>query len=208
MKRLQSVFAAVIIVVACVSGAVAGEEPAPGPFQKVVTGDLDFVAKRFSSLAEAIPAEKYGWRPTEEVRTVSEIFMHVAGANMLMPSMFGAAPPEGIQMPEKPFELAAEWEAKVTAKEEVLKKLAESFAYASQAINAMPAADMDTEIELFGFKAQKRVYVMIVTTHAHEHLGQAIAYARSIGVVPPWSRKPAAPAEKPKEEKPAEETAE
>jgi len=26
------------------------------------------------------------------------------------------------------------------------------------------------------------------TTHLHEHLGQLIAYARSNGVVPPWSR--------------------
>ncbi len=29
---------------------------------------------------------------------------------------------------------------------------------------------------------------MIVSGHAHEHLGQAIAYARSNGVVPPWSQ--------------------
>jgi hypothetical protein len=31
--------------------------------------------------------------------------------------------------------------------------------------------------------------LMRLATHAHEHLGQAIAYARSVGTVPPWSKK-------------------
>ena len=41
--------------------------------------DLDTLHARFMALANAIPAEKYSWRPTPEVRTVSEAFMHVAG---------------------------------------------------------------------------------------------------------------------------------
>jgi uncharacterized damage-inducible protein DinB len=35
--------------------------------------------------------------------------------------------------------------------------------------------------------------LLLATTHMHEHLGQSIAYARTIGVVPPWSAKESAP---------------
>ena len=48
--------------------------------------------------------------------------------------------------------------------------------------------DLETTVETFGFPGTKRDYLLILLTHAHEHLGQSIAYARMNGVVPPWSR--------------------
>ena len=48
-------------------------------------------------------------------------------------------------------------------------------------------ADLDEKVELFGPPSSKRSYMFILQGHAHEHLGQAIAYARSVGVAPPWS---------------------
>ena len=57
--------------------------------------DLDTVEKKYGSLAEAIPADKFGWRPGEGVRSVSEVFTHVASANYMIPSMIGIEPPEG-----------------------------------------------------------------------------------------------------------------
>jgi uncharacterized damage-inducible protein DinB len=57
-----------------------------------------------------------------------------------------------------------------------------------EAVKEVAAAGLEEQSELFGFPASKRAYLMILLTHSHEHLGQSIAYARSIGVVPPWSR--------------------
>ena len=162
-------------------------------FTSDLVANMTFVGKQIVSLAEATPAEKYTWRPDDDVRKMSEVYMHVVGPNMLLPSMLGAAPPKGMTVPEKPFELARKWEAEVTEKDAIIARLKESFEYATQAVKAIPASDLDTEVNVFGFPATKRAYLMILMSHSHEHLGQAIAYARSIGVVPPWSvQQPAA----------------
>jgi uncharacterized damage-inducible protein DinB len=147
--------------------------------------DLERTGQRMISLAEAVPAEKYSWSPTDEVRTVSEVYMHVVGTNYLLPVALGAAPPEGMEMPENPFALMQEWEQTVTEKDAVVAKLQSSLDYALQAIPTL--ADMDEQVELFGPPRSRRAFVMIILDHVHEHLGQSIAYARSIGVVPPWS---------------------
>jgi len=161
-------------------------------FASDLAGNLAYVGKQLISLAEATPAEKFSWRPNDQVRTMGQIYMHVVGPNMLMPSMLGAAPPKGLTIPEKPFDLAGKWEAEVTTKEAVIARLKESFDYATEAVKTIPASALDGQVDVFGFPASKRAYLMILMNHAHEHLGQAVAYARTVGVVPPWSAKPQA----------------
>ena len=56
------------------------------------------------------------------------------------------------------------------------------------ALQAMPDADLDKATKLFGMDMTYRGAVLMLETHAHEHLGQMIAYARMNGIVPPWSR--------------------
>jgi uncharacterized damage-inducible protein DinB len=130
-------------------------------------------------LADAMPADKYAWRPAEGVRTTAEVFMHVAGANFGLPFFTGVKPPEGFDF--------RTFEASATAKADVAKKLAESFAYVDQVYEGVTDADMDRPVELFGMKTTVRGTYMLILAHCHEHLGQAIAYARSNGVVPPWT---------------------
>ncbi len=159
--------------------------PAAVSFQADAIANLEDVGGKLVALAEALPADKFVWRPVEGVRTVSEVFMHVVGTNLLLPPVLGAAPPSGVPADASPFALMQEWERTVTSKEAVIAKLKESVEYATKAIAGIE--DLDTMVNLFGPKS-KRAYVLILVSHAHEHLGQAIAYARMAGVTPPWSR--------------------
>ena len=53
--------------------------------------DLDTLQSKFLALAEAIPAEKYAWRPAPGVRSVGEAFMHVASEYYVYaPMAYGA----------------------------------------------------------------------------------------------------------------------
>ena len=61
-----------------------------------LTKQIDAEANKLISLAEAIPAEKYDWRPAEGVRSVGEVVAHVAGANYFFPTFVGTDIPEGI----------------------------------------------------------------------------------------------------------------
>ncbi len=178
-------FATALALAAGAVPTLAQEADPNADWTGAVVADLTRIGDRLVQLAEAIPADRYSWRPAEGVRTISEVYMHVVGANMLLPSGLGAAPPTGVTIPENPFDLATAWERDVTQKDAVVAKLRESFAYATQAVPTV--ADLGAEVDPFGFKASKRTYLLILLTHGHEHLGQSIAYARSIGVTPPWS---------------------
>ncbi len=166
--------------------AAAAEAPAVSAEVAAVLENLAEAGDKLLALARATPEDQYGWAPSDEVRTMSEVFMHVVGTNLLLPPALGAAPAEGVEMTDSPFAMMAQWEATVTAKDDVVGKLESSLAYVQGALASIE--DLDTEVTLFGPPAPKRKYFLILMAHAHEHLGQAIAYARSVGVTPPWSQ--------------------
>lgn len=131
-------------------------------------------------LAEAMPAEKYTWRPGEGVRSVSELFLHVAGGNFSIPRRAGTEPPADFK--PQGFETSTTEKAKIVA---ILKQ---SFAHVRQAALKLSDADMEKTSPWFGGRqATYREILFFLATHEHEHLGQSIAYARMTGVVPPWT---------------------
>src|SRR5204862_4249134 len=67
---------------------------AKGGFRAEFLADLDEVQKKIVDLANAVPAEKYTWRPNADVRSVSEVYMHIAGGNYFLATLVGAQPPE------------------------------------------------------------------------------------------------------------------
>src|SRR5260370_16735407 len=70
--------------------------PARAGMRELFLQQLTDVEKKMNGLAQAVPAEKYSWRPAEGIRSISEVFMHVAGANYMFPSMAGFKPPQAI----------------------------------------------------------------------------------------------------------------
>ena len=187
MNRIRLVVVPLILVLCAAVGVAAQEEAAPtATFTSDMLANFGRTGEQLLSLAESTPADKFDWAPNDQVRTMSQVYMHVVGTNMLLPMALGAAPPDGLEVPEDgPFALLEKWEREVTAKDDVVARLKASFEYASVAVPAI--TDLETEVNLFGFPGSKRAYLLILLTHAHEHLGQSIAYARMNGVVPPWS---------------------
>lgn len=117
------------------------------------------------------------------LRTVSQVLMHVAGEwYYFCPRSVGARPPDGF---EPPGEAMRRLE-RITAKPEVVAELGKSWAYCRGVLRAMNRAALvpDSLPAGMGFP---RV-VLLVMGDQHEHLGQLIAYARSVGVAPPWNR--------------------
>lgn len=142
------------------------------------TADFDAVSQKLVDLAEAVPAESYSWQPAEGIRSVSEVYMHIAIANYFLASIFDVPPPEGF---------SPDLEKTTTAKADVIAALKESQEHVKKA--TMNAAEMNLEEqrEVFGAMRSLRAVFMIIASHSHEHLGQSIAYARSNDITPPWS---------------------
>lgn len=140
---------------------------------------LDFYEERFVSLAQAVPADKYTWRPSEGVRSIGEVYLHIAAANFNLPHLIGTEPPAG-------FEVRG-FEKSTTEKAKIIQTMKDSFAHYRGAVLGLSDADVEKTVKLFGKDRTYRYVFFFCTGHWGEHLGQSIAYARSNGVVPPWT---------------------
>src|ERR1035438_6238295 len=61
--------------------------------------ELDIAERQLIALAEALPAEKYAWRPNDTTRSVSEILIHVAAGNFMLLEQIGVPSPIDIYGP-------------------------------------------------------------------------------------------------------------
>jgi uncharacterized damage-inducible protein DinB len=185
-------------IILCVSlGATiafaGGPKPVNAPpdqkegFRAEIVGQLGFVEKRIEDLAAAMPADKYSWRPGDGVRSVSEVYMHIVGANYLFMTFLGVKPP---------MKMDPGMESSVTDKTEIAGKLKPSFDHFRTAVLGLSDKDLDKTTDMFGRTTTYRNVLVTAIAHLHEHLGQSIAYARMNGVVPPWTAAEQAAAKK------------
>jgi uncharacterized damage-inducible protein DinB len=149
-------------------------------FRAAVLQDVSNIEGKYVALAEAMPASAMTWRPGEGVRSVSEVLMHVAGANFMLTNFIGVAPPDNTP----PRDAETTW----VDQERVLPALKASFAHLRAAIEQTPDADLQKPIKMFGQDHTIESALLLMDNHLHEHLGQLIAYARSNDITPPWSR--------------------
>ncbi len=167
------------VTLAVMTAAPLAAQQAPAGVRGEILTQFNEAAGKLEQLAEAIPQEKFTWRPGAGVRSVSEVFLHVAGSNDFM--MAAAGVPSSAQGEN-------DLEHSTTDKAQVIAKLKAANARVRAALLAMPDADLDKATKLFGMDMTYRGVCLLVQSHVHEHLGQMIAYARSNGIVPPWSR--------------------
>ena len=187
MRRFPSaILLALCAVMLFPHPAAAQDKPATAAAAPAVTGargeflaELAFYEQRYTNLAEAVPAEKYSWRPAEGVRSIGEVYAHIAAANYGIARALGTPPPAGID--PKTFNANAADKAKT------VQALKDSFAHFRSAILAIKDADLNNAQKLFGQDTTVRGAFFMITGHFGEHLGQSIAYARQNGIVPPWT---------------------
>ena len=157
------------------------KDPTPGVsgYRAEVLAEVRVQEDKFARLAQVIPADKYTWRPAPGVRSISEVFLHVATANYNLPSLIGTPSPAGVDIQNL--------EKSTTDKAKVVSILKDSFAHERDAIMKMLDSDLGKSLDWFGGKNTERGILLFMTRHTAEHLGQSIAYARSVGIVPPWT---------------------
>jgi uncharacterized damage-inducible protein DinB len=142
-------------------------------------GEWMHVSQQLVALAQATPAEKFAWRPAPGVRSVSEVYMHIALANFSLLSVTGPKMPPDITSNDQ--------EKTVKTKPEVISWLKRSLDAVKTAHASVTASDLQRKVKVEGRDATVDGMYLRIIIHANEHMGQLIAYARMSGVVPPWS---------------------
>ena len=168
-------------LLALVSGGLALHaqvDPLEGQWQGY-DGEWVHVSRQLVALAEAIPAEKFAWRPGPGVRSTSEVFMHVALTNFYLLSITGPKMPADMTSPDM--------EKTVTAKAEVINWLKRSLDAVKTAHAGIKPVDLQHKVKVNKRDADVDGMYLRIIVHANEHMGQLVAYARMNGITPPWS---------------------
>ena len=145
--------------------------------QTALSKEAGTLSDKFAGLARVM-AGKYDWKPGEGVRSVGDVFNLIVTENgLLVGTLTGAGAGQG-----------GGRGAQVIAPEKLQEALKTSYANVQKAIERLSDADLKAPVKLFGRDMTKEDAVRFLFGDQHEHLGQSIAYARSNGVVPPWSK--------------------
>lgn len=171
--RIGSV-ASTLAIVAAVSMAPSHAQPASETPQAALTKVAGTLSDKFSGLARVM-AGKYDWKPGEGVRSVGGVFNLIVTENgILAETLTGAGGGRG--------------GAPITDPEKMQGALKTSYANLQKTIEGLSDSDLKAPVKLFGREMTKERAIRFLFGDQHEHLGQSIAYARTNGVVPPWSK--------------------
>lgn len=184
------IFCAVCLIVTTLSAARVTAQvypyrdgtPGVTGYRAEVMAEVMIQESEFVRLAEAIPADKYTWRPSPDARSIAEVFLHASAANYNLYKLVGTPTPATVD--------TKILEQSTTDKTKIIAILEGSYAHAKTAIHSMPDADLEKTLAWNGGKITERGVLLYIVQHIGQHLGQQIAYARSVGVVPPWTLDP------------------
>jgi uncharacterized damage-inducible protein DinB len=147
----------------------------PVGIQAAFAKDAGTLSDKFTGLARVMSG-KYDWKPGQGVRSVGDVFNLIVTENRLLAGVLSGTPNTGA----KP--------APITDPEKLQEALKASYIDFQKAITGLSDKDLQAPVKLFGRDMTKQGALMLIIEDQHEHLGQSIAYARSNGVVPPWSK--------------------
>jgi uncharacterized damage-inducible protein DinB len=172
MKKILTKYGALALAVALM---VPLAQAQPAKFQAAFGEDAGTLSKKFTGLAQVM-AGKYEWKPGQGVRSVGDVFNLIVEENGLLADALTGKTNTGTEP------------APITDPGKMQDALKASYANLQKAITGLSDNDLQTHVKLFGEDMTKQDAVMLILEDQHEHLGQSIAYARTNGVVPPWSK--------------------
>jgi uncharacterized damage-inducible protein DinB len=154
---------------------LARAQSQPAGLQAALAKDAGTLSDKFTGLARVMSG-KYEWKPAEGVRSVADVFNLIVKENGMLAGVLSDAP----NTEAKP--------APITDPEKLQEALKASYVNLQKAITGLSDQDLQAPVKLFGRDRTKLGALLLILDDQHEHLGQSIAYARSNGVVPPWSK--------------------
>jgi len=177
-----------IAVFIAAAAVLCAADTKPMTVGQIYDSQLKGAEGEFVSLAEALPASKYDFKPSQgefaKVRSFADQIKHVAAVNyMIGAAVLGEKPPRDLGKGENGPD-------DVKGKDAVVKFLKDSFAYLHKAMGSMTDKNqVDLIAAPWGSEKMSRGSLAIIgVSHPFDHYGQMVVYARMNGVVPPASR--------------------
>lgn len=194
-RSIPTVLAAAFGALLLAAPVLAADGAAIPGIRGEILANLKDASNKVVELAGVMPESKWSWRPMKGVRSVGEVYRHIAQSNYLLCSFLGVKPPMSMD------ELRT-LDTTPQPRGKTIEMLKESYAFTARVIEGTPDGALADTVQFFGQPMSREALLFAIASHSHEHLGQSIAYARMNHVVPPWTaREQAAAAKKAAEKK-------
>jgi uncharacterized damage-inducible protein DinB len=152
-------------------------ETVANPVSTAVKNQLPRFSKNMVAAAEAMPADKYGFKPTPEMNSFAHLVMHIAQSNNgLCSKISGAAAPDAKMADTDP-------------KDKLVAALKASFEYCASALEKVDDSKLGEQMMLFGNHPFSRAGVLIILSDDwYDHYGAQAVYLRLNGILPPTAQ--------------------
>ena len=135
--------------------------------------------KNIVAAVDAMPADKFGYKPTPDQITFGHLVTHIIESNNLMCSKVAAVPAPKVE------------EAKDSdAKDKLAASLKASFDFCSDALSKMDDSKLGEMTDFFGGQQASRARIALALAGSWaDHYGMAAMYLRLNGITPPSAKK-------------------
>ena len=180
MKRIE--WAGLCAAVALFAGLARAQQttaPVANPVSTTVKSQLPRFAKNMVEAAQAMPAEKYSFKPTPEMNTYAHLVMHSAQANNTLCSKIS-----GTTAPEATI-------ADTDGKDKLVAALKSSFDFCTTALAGADDSKLGEPVTLGPSRQSTRAGTMILLSDEwFDHYGTQAVYLRLNGILPPSAQPP------------------
>jgi hypothetical protein len=143
-------------------------------------GQFNMSMRKFIALAEAMPADRFTFKPQADAMVFGHVLAHVAHYNFNYP--------QGSMRIPAPAGLKLDTLEAMRDKAQIVALLKQSAEHVRATVPKMDGDALDKTTKLYGRDIPTWAVLVQLVAHMNEHLGQSIAYARANNIVPPWSR--------------------
>ena len=151
--------------------------PVANPVSSAVKSQIARFGKNMAAAAEAMPAEKYSYKPTAEMNTYGHLMMHIAQSNNLFCSKLAGQTAPDVKM------------AETDGKDKLVAAVKDSFAYCSTALANADDTKLSEALLVFGNRPTSRgaLFVILASSWTDHYATQAM-YLRLNGILPPTAQ--------------------
>ncbi len=170
------------IVLLTLSAALAGvtqqaraqSEPVANPLSTSVKSQLARVTKNIEGGADAMPAEKYGFKPTPDMMSFGHLMVHIAETNTTLCAALSGTPAPAGKMEE------------TDGKDKLVAGLKASFDFCSTALANVDDAKLGEQVAIFGGRMVPRAAAWLILSGSWaDHYSAEAIYLRLNGILPP-----------------------
>ena len=164
-----------LLLIAVAMGNAQTKNPVSSALRDILPGRQ----KNTVAAVEAMPADKFGYKPTPDQMTFGHLVAHIVESNNLFCSKAAA-------LPEPKVEGAKESDSK----DKLVASVKASFDFCSEALSKMDDSKLGEMTEAFGGQQVSRARIALSLAGSWaDHYGMAAMYLRLNGITPPSAKK-------------------